>query len=175
MPPALPANDNRPAEFDRELLRFLPGLKSLAKAKYWDHEPDDLAHSTVAWALEHWASRPPAIGVYPWLRGVMANAATERGRSRRLERAMTCSEPADMAVPACQESAVDLALTLSLLGDRDRKIATMTARGHTLQEIGRAEGVSTERARQLLARVRQTLQQAANDADARWVRRALVA
>lgn len=166
-----PSNDNRPAEFDAEVVRFLPGLKSLARARHSDHEPEDLAHSTVAWALEHWASRPPAIGVYPWLRGVMANAATERGRSRRLERAMTCNEPADMAAPACQESAVDVTLTLTLLGDRDRRIATMTAHGYTLQEVGRAEGVSIERARQLLARVRQTLQQAANDADARWARR----
>lgn len=155
-----PANDNRPAEFDAELLKWIPGLRGHASTRHWLHDTDDLTQSTVVWALANWHSKPAQIGTYPWLKGVMANVANKRRATRAIERNQVIDAPVDSAEPASQEHATELRQVMELLAPRDATIMAHMAAGYTLQEIGAAEGVSIERIRQIVARARERLSSA---------------
>lgn len=158
-----PANDNRPAEFDALMVAYTPGLYQTARTRYHWHETEDLVQSTLAWALAEWRKYRAGRSPMPWLAGGMANIVTERKVARDWDAANVERVEADALSPPAQEHTTELRQVIGLLGPRDRDVMARVAIGCTLQDIGRAQSVSIERARQLVGRARERLQVACGE------------
>ena len=152
-----PSNDNhRPEGFDAAIVAYLPGLRALARRRYPHHEAEDLAHSTVAWALAHASKLRADTGPYRWLAGVMANQAAA---THLPSLAADISKPAHQpSIGPSQEFATDVSLLATRLPSHRARIVFGAAMGETLGEMSAVIGVSGERIRQIMVQTHQALQ-----------------
>lgn len=143
------ANDNRPAEFDKMLAACLPAVRRRARRYPW-FETDDLVQSAIERALKSWRTYRVGQPMAPWLYGHIMNAAQVVVRPGGSD-----VENEHIPSPPQQEHVVELRQVVSVLTGRELAVMCALAVGNTLQEIGAAHGVSTERARQIVAKARE--------------------
>ena len=151
-----PANDNRPAEFDRQLAAAYPRL--LARANRFSSDPGTLAGQAVVVALHRWRSfrmtpGNPYAGFYTWLCWCMKGSAADYKGMMKRRITMVSSDavdcPEEIAVDGGQEASTDLSTVLDALSSRERDILLRRAMGESLLEISDDWGVSKERIRQI--------------------------
>lgn len=147
--------DGRPADFDALLVRYMPGLRSLA-SKFGRRGEDahNLVTDTVIEALERWDKFKPDQGkIWTWLywimRGIHSNRSIKDKKaiktSDKSEEVLAIGWPID----ANQDDYVELSQTLDYLKGRDREILLRRAMGDELAAIGKDMGLGRERVRQL--------------------------
>ncbi len=162
------ANDNtpavRPADFDDRVMAYMPGLKRLALKKVPRIYADDLVTDTIICALEKWENYREEGGMWNWLvwqmRGIISNSAI-KAKARSAHAIFVPLDDHDTAVAANQNDYVELSMTLDRISGRDGGILLRRAMGYGLREIAEAEGVGSERVRQLEERARKRLEEAA--------------
>lgn len=146
------ANDNhcaRPASFDAAIIQWLPLMHKIA-ARLEDREQDrdDLVQEAVESALANWATYNPANKMSGWLAWRVRAAQSHRLRQRSV-RAESINRH-DAVTEPVQEHAADLSMAWEAIGnDRAGKIVRRVAMGEQQAEIGREQGVSRERIKQL--------------------------
>lgn len=160
-----PANDNRPAEFDRQLAAAYPRL--LKRATFYTRSPNDLANETMLQACRHWAAfrqtpGNPYYGFATWLQFLMRSVAGgwKRKRDRRIV-TMPMEYAPDRITQPPQEASYDLNVTLAILNGRDRDVLLRKAFGETGPEIAVVLGISRQRVSQIEAAARAKLMAAA--------------
>jgi hypothetical protein len=172
-----PANDNRPAEFDKLLVRYLPGLRALSSKLRPMSPPDereDLVNSTVLKALENWHKYREGSSPFPWLsllmRGINRN---EQDAAKALKRtaAHTMGNAFQATMPN-QEHAVDVGFVLGQITPSLRSDLLEIAMGAPCDSLAAGRGVTKQRMHQILQAERLRLAGLATRAD---TRRALAA
>ncbi len=159
----------RPPEFDRRVMQYLPGLKTLArKFTRTTEERDDLVTDTIAKALEDWQKFREDGGFWNWLYWTMRGIAGNRVQYDRrridlgsqLDVQHACADSlVELSVRPTQGVRLDLADALLIVGSlRHGDILMRVANGETLRAIAAERGLSKERVRQLVAAARRELE-----------------
>lgn len=159
----------RPADFDAAVMAYRPGLLNLARRYKSVRHYEDLVTDTIICALENWQSYRPDGGMWKWLswlmRGVVSNQATAAARQKRTAEIVPIDrltiDKLTIATPPNQEHHADLTRVVGKLEGRDGDVLLRRALGEPLIEICRSHGISSERGRQLEARARSKLKDAA--------------
>ncbi|HEU4984523.1 MAG TPA: sigma-70 family RNA polymerase sigma factor, partial [Nitrososphaera sp.] len=156
------ANDNnpqRPAEFDRLLVKYMPGMYSHAKIFVRKHEIEELVQDTLAYALEKWRNYREAEGTFAtWLQWQMRAVVQIRRSRYETRKKYTSNADAEkvMAVrsePARQDELVYAGQVIGRLKrSRGGRMLLRRAKGEMLAEIGAKRKISQERVRQLIAK-----------------------
>lgn len=147
--------NERPAEFDVQLLDAVPFLRYYVRRIAPAAEHDDIIQETLAEAMRRWASYRPDGAFKHWLTYIMRTVAHGRRRSPESAEIEAADEPT-------QEHRADIGRVLSLVPPREREVIVAHAQGYTLDEIGSAMGITKQRAHQLMLAGRKRLV-AAND------------
>lgn len=144
-----PANDNRPASFDRQLTEHMSFLRYLAKDR------EDVVQDIALAAMQKWQHYSGEYKFSTWL-GLVARAVADDARVKRATKKRTAvAMVAPSATPATQHTYAELSAVLRRLsGTRDSDVLIRHAMGDDLAEIGADLGISRERARQLCERER---------------------
>jgi RNA polymerase sigma factor (sigma-70 family) len=152
----------RPKEFDAQLVAYLPGLRNHAKRFVAREDVDELVQDTVAYALQRWTLYRDAEGTFAtWLqwqmRAVIANRKEKAGTKKRKHKDV----PIDglrLTTPARQEDIVYAGQIVRRLSrSRDGRMLVRLGKGEKLREIGERRGITHERVRQLTERARENL------------------
>lgn len=177
MPAPHPSNDNRPAEFDRLVTSYIPGLHALAKrlrptAPQDTH--DELVQDTLCKALSVWHQYRPGSTPMPWLKFLMRaiNRDALKSISRQREIASRLASVPFQAILPNQEDATDLSIMLGTISPDLRDDMLDVAQGGDMAQVGARRGVSRERVRQIFNAERARWAALATRAD---TRRALAA
>ena len=173
----IPSNDNRPAEFDRAIVAYIPGLNKLARRlrpEAPQHDRDDLVQQTLCKALETWRSYRTDKSPYTWLQFIMRDISRndierqQKGADFKLRLrgvSVTVTEPN-------QEHAAGVTQALSMIAPDLRSDMLAVAMGAPLAEPAARRGTSRQRIDQIFTRERERLEGLARRAD---TRRALAA
>lgn len=177
MHPAQPANDNRPAEFDRLITRYIPGLHALAiklRPTASQDTHDELVQDTLCKAFSVWHQYRPGSTPMPWLRFLMRaiNRDTLAGIGRQRDIASRIGTTPFQAILPNQEDAADLSIMLCTISPDLRDDMLDVAQGGDMAQVGARRGVSRERVRQIFNAERARWAALATRAD---TRRALAA
>lgn len=154
------ANDNspRPAEFDKRLATYIPGLRK--QAKHYNCDVDDLVSDTVEHALKSWHTFREDGGFWWWLKRCMQYVVARRKRIQRPRTVAIMNH--DAATHPNQEEYADLSRALnSLPVGRDGEIVLRAAMGEEGPEIGARHGIGGERVRQIVRANRKSLKRMA--------------
>lgn len=150
-----PANDNRPAEFDEQLVRYLPGLRALAlrlRPSTPLDEREDLVNSTVLKALENWHKYRPGSSPFPWLSLLMRGIARdELDKTKALKRTASRMLGAELqASLPNQEHAADMGLVLAQITPSLRAEFVEIAMGVPCAQLAAGRGVTKQRMDQIV-------------------------
>lgn len=177
MSTALPANDNRPAEFDAAIVAYLPGLHALAKrlrptASQDVH--DELVQDTVCKAFASWRHYRPGSTPLPWLKFLMR--AINRDALVDLKKEVACKTimgraPFQATLPN-QEHAAAASLLLGQIAPALRAEFVEIGMGTPCAQLAVARGVTKQRMDQIVRAERDRLAAMERRAD---TRRALAA
>lgn len=151
-----PANDNRPAEFDKQLVAYLPGLHKLAiklRPLNRNDEREELVQATICKALEAWRSYRPENSPYTWLQYLMRSinqTDIKKTKQQREIASRMAGAELQSALPN-QEHAVMLADVVAGMSPDLRGDMLEVAMGSDMAQVGERRGVTRERVRQILA------------------------
>ena len=167
-----PSNDNRPAEFDAQLVRYLPGLRALALRLRPSTPPDereDLVNSTVLKALENWHKYRTGASPFPWLSLLMRGIARdELDKAKALKRTATHMLGAEFqAHLPSQEHAADVRMVMSQITPGLRAEFVEIAMGTPCAHLAAGRGVTKQRMDQIIWAERHRLAGLATRADTR--------
>ena len=156
-----PANDNRPPEYDAQLLAHMPFVLRLAHKHRRGDAANDLAQDIYVSALRRWHYYDPKYNFAVWIRLVATDLVyKQRESAGRIKRkaSLTPFDDAIVSTPATQHDYAELSETLRRLsGTRDSDVLIRHAMGEDLAEIGADYGIGKERVRQLCERERARL------------------
>lgn len=151
-----PSNDNRPAEFDAQLVRYLPGLHKLAiklRPLNRNDERDELVQATLCKALEAWRSYRPENSPYTWLQYLMRSinqVDIKKAKQQREIASRMAGAEYQAALPS-QEHSVALSDVLAGMAPDIRDDMVEVAMGSDMAVVGARRGVTRERVRQVFA------------------------
>lgn len=172
-----PSNDNRPAEFDALLVKYLPGLRALAfklRPSTPADEREDLVNSTILKALENWHKYREGASPFPWLSLLMRGIARdELDKAKALKRTAVHMLDGDFqAHLPNQEHAADIGLVLAQITPSLRAEFVEIAIGTPCAQLAAGRGVTKQRMDQIVKAEQARLRGLATRAD---TRRALAA
>lgn len=147
--------NERPAEFDAQLLDAVPFLRYYVRRLAPAAEHDDIIQETLAEAMRRWSSYRPDGAFKHWLTFIMRSSA-------RVRRKPIPRPPSLPPASPTQEHSVDIGRALGLVPPREREVIVAHAQGYTMGEIGLTMGITKQRAHQLMQAGRKRLV-AAND------------
>lgn len=165
-----PANDNRPAEFDKRLMEYVPAMKVIASRMGFSGEArDDLVTDTIMHCLKNWQTYREGGGFYTYLKWTMRGVAARRRRADMKERQYVPDPDgvfaASMPAPAAQEDHVELAQVVAMLGSPAGAVLLRRAMGGvSLRQIGQERGVSPQMAQLIESSERARLRRACHAA-----------
>lgn len=132
-----PANDNRPPEFDRQLVAYLPAIRKRARAlSKVGHE--EIASDAVELAMRYAHTfDPKRAGFYAWLMLQVRTAARDfRVRTqRRWDRETEMNGDVAGHTPAGQIEAVMLGEILTAANDTNGRAAVLMGMGYSMKEL----------------------------------------
>lgn len=172
-----PSNGNRPAEFDKLVTRYIPGLHALAiklRPTASKDTHDELVQDTLCKALSVWHQYRPGSTPMPWLRFLMRaiNRDTLAGIDRQRDIVSRIGTTPFQASLPNQEDAADLSIMLGTMSPDLREDMLDVAQGGDMAQVGARRGLSRERVRQIFNAERARWAALATRAD---TRRALAA
>ena len=156
MSPTHPSNDNRPAEFDAQLVAMLPALHR-SSYKFTRHDNEELVHRTILSALEHWTTFRPGGKFLTWLLYIMQGHVGNDAKTRSSRQRALAANPPITYTPPPQEHAVGLHMAMRLVAPRYRSAVLAVASGRTQQEAANDLGASRDFVRAALLDTRRAL------------------
>lgn len=135
--------NERPAEFDAQLLDAVPFLRHYVRRIAPAAEHDDIIQETLAEAMRRWSSYRPDGAFKHWLTFIMRSSA-------RVRRKPIPRPPSLPPASPTQEHRVDIGLILERVPPRERDVLVAHAQGYTMEEIGSSMGVTKQRAHQMM-------------------------
>lgn len=162
-------NNQRPAEFDKTVMQWLPLLRQLAcKMESNPQKHEDMVQDVIATALHRWRAYKPEGKMSGWLTFIMRERLQDRRRREKRERRTVSLEaPAYgvsraneeamsdialegvLAIGSEQDAATELRQVLDNMSDRARNVLVKRAFGYEQGEIGEEIGVSRQRVEQI--------------------------
>lgn len=175
-------NNQRPAEFDKTVMQWLPLLRQLAcKLESNPQKHEDMVQDTIAVALHRWRAYKPEGKMSGWLTFIMRERLQGRRRREKRERRTISLDAfafgpgrsnedafADITIAGVialdseQDAAVELHQVLDNMSDRGRSVLVKRAFGYEQGEIGEEIGVSRQRIEQIEKYERTKLRQRLN-------------
>jgi len=150
----------RPASFDADILKYLPGLRNLAYRLGWrEDDRDELVNDTIVDALNRWKTYKEEYGLWSFLQFAMRSLSkVRRARANRNVSVIEFREEYSAAVAPSQLDYAELSETLRRLsGTRDSEALMRISMGEELGEVSADMGVSKQRVFQLCQRERARL------------------
>lgn len=151
------ANTNRPPEYDRQVLAYMPFVKRTAYKWCSRHpangEPSDFAQDVMTEAFHRASHYDTKYTFGVWMRFICRvimdrrkkKGETHEGRARHVDQAATMG----LGYAPVQDSRAELSQVLDHLSGRGGEILVRCAMGEDLGEIGDDMGISKERVRQI--------------------------
>ncbi|MCD1264035.1 hypothetical protein B5M44_04300 [Shinella sumterensis] len=166
------ANDNRPAEFDAALERYMPMVRALAVRYLPTGQREDVIQDVMLRALSCWRNfhgeYTPNGGFPSWLRWQLRAVISAHKTKKRVT--IVYGDKADRAfrtasLAETQERSIAALDVLNRMTGRDGAVLLRRGMGFKLSDIGAEIGVSRERVRQIeeagIAKLRAELRAAA--------------
>ncbi|MBZ9984961.1 hypothetical protein LB521_27895 [Mesorhizobium sp. BR-1-1-8] len=158
----------RPEEFDRRVMAYLPALKKLArKLANTNDERDELVQDTLAYVFGAWRNfrgdpSEPKNGMYNWLTLNMRSIAQGKRRvAANARKNMPIQDDTvlmGMSTPARQENITYANQVVRRLShSRDGRMLVRIGGGELLRDVAAKRGIGGERVRQLTERARARL------------------
>lgn len=151
-----PANDNRPAWFDKLLLSYSPFLRKRCIYMMPDSAEEAYQEATCR-ALENWHKYRPDGSFMAWLNFIVRTIRHESAKPQP-------HGPAVGAQPATQEFAIEAHDVTKNLSPLNTKMVAMLTTGHSFVEVAKEQGVSSQAVAERARRVWKAM--AANDNEA---------
>lgn len=156
-PPRRAANTNRPAEYDRQVLAYMPYVRRMAYRWCRIHpangDPADFVQDVMTEAFHRYPLYDAKYTFGVWMRFICRIIVDRRKKKLMTYEARARHVPDDGAmaigVPANQQECAELSQILARLTGRGGEIIVRCAMGDELGEIGADMGISKERVRQL--------------------------
>lgn len=145
----------RPAEFDANVMAYLPGLKNLSRRYCRDRdERNDLVTDTIAHCLQNWEKYRDEGGLWAWMAWGMRGIASNKRDKRTIE---IVDDPTGYfmetaSIDPCQETCADVSIALRRAVTPSAIAAIRSVMGYQLREMADERGVSRQRIDQMILR-----------------------